>query len=292
MAVLIFMQNRISNSTKPCADIRPKGDTKSIALVAIDLDGTLLRSDKTISHRTADVVAQVVGCGVHVVLASARPPRGVKQFCRCLALESLQVNYNGAIIHDLQRQEHVFHQPMDANLARRIVSLARQVDPNVVVNIEILDQWHTDRVDPTLHVETSKSCEPDYVGPIDTCLNQPVTKLMFLAPPQRLVATRTAIKRQFNGHIAMAISDAHVVQVMHRDVDKANALQRIALALGIGPEQVMAIGDAPNDIGMICWAGLGVAVANGWSETRQAADVIVSTNDQDGVAEALDRYVL
>ncbi len=178
-----------------------------IELVAIDLDGTLLRSDKQISPRVADAVAQVVDRGIDVVLASARPPRGVRAFHETLGLQSLQVNYNGALIHDRQRSHHVRHLALTAEVARQVVRLARVVDPQVVVHIERLDQWLTDRVDDTLTVETASMAPPDFIGPLDEALQQDVTKVMLLAEPDRLEKVRAALTHRFTGQIALAISD-------------------------------------------------------------------------------------
>ena len=181
---------------------------------------------------------------------------------------------------------------MTCDLAKRIVQIARQVEPNVIIHVEVLDKWYTDRVDPTLNVETSKTSIPDYEGPIDTCLMEPVTKLMFLSAPSSLIPVRHAIESTFDQDVAVLVSDEHVLQVVHRHVDKAEALRYISKKLGLGANHVMAIGDAPNDMGMIRWARLGLAVENAWPEVRQAADVVIGSNNDDGVADALDRYVL
>jgi hypothetical protein len=79
---------------------------------------------------------------------------------------------------------------------------------------------------------------------------------------------------------------------MHKSVDKADALGFVAKHYGVAAERVMAIGDAPNDATMLKWAGLGVAMGNAWPTTRQSADVVVASNDEEGVAQALTRYVL
>lgn len=261
-------------------------------LVAIDLDGTLLRSDKKLTKRSVEAVAEATRRGVHVVLASARPPRSVREIYQRLGLTTFQVNYNGALVHDMPRKKHVFHQPLTPKLATRIVKFARKLDPDVVVSAEILDKWYTDRVDETLITETSRFHHPDFMGPLESFLHVPVTKLMLLAPPERLKPVREAIARKFGREVAILISDKHLIQIVHVEVDKAAALQRVAQNYGIERENVMAIGDAPNDLGMLRWAGLGVAMANGWPQARAAADVIVPSNDEDGVAIALERYVL
>lgn len=273
--------------TNPECDAQPP-----FGLVAIDLDGTLLRSDKQVSPRVMEAVAAARRRGVHVVLASARPPRGLLAFCQLLELMGTHIHYNGALIVDVTRQEHVYHRPLEPALAQEVVAFARWVQPDVVVNVEVLDRWFTDRVDDSLQVETSRLAPPDHVGPLDTCLTQPVTKLMFLAPPPAATAVRHAVQSHFAHRIAMATSDHHVVQVLDREVSKAQAVQWMASRHGIEAHRVMAIGDAPNDVEMIRWAGLGVAVENAWHDATEAADVTVASNDDDGVAQALEQYVL
>lgn len=265
---------------------------RPIQLVAIDLDGTLLRSDKRLSHKVIGAVHEVRACGVRVVIASARPPRSTDEIYQVLGLDTLQINYNGALTYDPTTSEAVDHQPMSADLCRRMVKLARRIDPQVCVSAEILDRWYTDRVDPTLATETAKVLKPDFVGPIEHFLRKPVTKLMFLAPPERLAKVHEAIRARFTDRVAILVSDQFLIQIVRKGVDKGVALAAVAERYAIAPEGIMAIGDAPNDIGMLRFAGWGVAVENAWEPTRAVADAIVPSNDEDGVAVALHRYVL
>lgn len=265
---------------------------RQIDLVAIDIDGTLLRSDKTLSLRVARAIDKVREKGVKVVLASARPPRSVNEIHTRLKLDTYQINYNGALIYDTPRRRHVFHQPLVPALTQKIIKAARKADPQVVVSMEILDKWYTDHVDEKLPTETSRHFAPDFVGPLEAFWHVPVTKLMLLTPPERMVKIRKAMESKFLDQVALAISDEHLLQVIARGVDKSAALARVATEYSISADRVMAIGDAPNDAGMLRWAGLGVAMGNAWKVTQDAADVTVPTNDEDGVAFALRRYVL
>ncbi len=278
----------------PPADPWPEmpADIGPIRLIAIDLDGTLLRSDKVLSPANASAIAEATNLGVHVVLASARPPRSVREVYHRLALDTLQVNYNGALIHDVPRGRHVFHQPLPIDLARRIVEAARQLDPSVGVSFEVLDKWYTDHVDDTLPTETSKRFDPDLIGPLDALLTDPVTKLMLLAPPEKLKPIHAMVRETFGDEIAILISDDYLIQLVHRQVDKASALKIVAERYNVPAHQVMAIGDADNDLGMIRWAGLGVAMGNAWERLKQSADLIAPANDDDGVAHVIQRYVL
>lgn len=263
-----------------------------IRLVAIDLDGTLLRSNKRLSSANARAIAEVTNRGVHIILASARPPRSVRDVYHRLALDTLQVNYNGALVHDMPRGKHVFHQPMSIALAKRIVKFARKMDPDVVISVEVLDKWYTDHVDDTLPTETSRRFEPDFVGPLNAFLTVPVTKLMLLAPPDKLRPIHEAVRKKFANDVAILISDAYLIQLVHKQVDKASALKLVAERYNVPQHQVMAIGDAPNDLGMIRWAGLGVAMESGWDRLKQAANIIAPCNDDDGVACVLKKYIL
>jgi Cof subfamily protein (haloacid dehalogenase superfamily) len=266
--------------------------SRRIDLVAIDLDGTLLRTDKKLSKKVSESVREAAAKGVHIVLATARPPRAVRTIYRHLGLESPQINYNGALIHDEHRGRTLFHQPLPVKLGERIVQYARKIDPAVVVSIETLDKWYTDHVDDSLPTETSKSFSPDFVGPLEAFLHKPATKIMFLAPPDRMGKVHSAIKAKFGKKVTIIVCDAHLIQVIHPSADKQTALERVAADHGVARENVMAIGDAPNDERMIRWAGLGVAMENAWPQVRAAAHAIVPSNDEHGVAVALRRYVL
>ena len=261
-------------------------------LVAVDIDGTLLRGDKRLSMKVVSAVKSIRTLGVKVVLATARPPRSVREIYGLLGLDTLQINYNGALITNPQTSERLKHWNLDPALALEIIRFARKAFPKIVVNVENLDKGYTDRVDDKLTTETSKMFAPDSVGPIESFLKEPVTKVMFMAQESQMEILRKQIYAKFGKLVCFPASDPHLLQMMNKDADKGVALQWVASYYNIQPERVMAIGDAPNDIGMIKWAGLGVAVGSGWDETREAADIVVPGNDEDGVAFALKRYIL
>lgn len=263
-----------------------------IDLIALDIDGTLLRTDKRMSKRVLHAVHQARDKGVRVVLATARPPRSVREIYQYLGLDTPQINYNGALIHDPVRKRHLHHKPLSAELAMKVVKLARKIFPATVVSVEILDRWYTDHVDETLPTETSRAFAPDFVGPLEAFLHVPVTKLMLLAPAKEMAPIREEVERKFEGRVGIAVSDPHLLQVIHPEADKAHGLAWIAQKFNIPARRVMAIGDAPNDVGMLTWAGLGVAVGNAWPAARRVADVVVPGNDEDGVAHAIEQFVL
>lgn len=241
----------------------------------------------------AVAIRQAMDRGVKVVIATARPPRSSREIHARLGLDTPLINYNGALIHDAASATHSFHQPLDSDIARAVIDLARSIEPGVVVSIEVLDKWYTDHDDPTFQTETAKRFKPDFIGSLDVPLSQAVTKLMLLGHAHRLAPVREQVVARFGGQAALMESDHTIIQVVHPEVDKGAALARIARDMGIDQQRVCAIGDAPNDAGMLRWAGLGLAVGNAFGQTLDAADVVLPhTNDQWAVGRAIEEHII
>jgi Cof subfamily protein (haloacid dehalogenase superfamily) len=261
-------------------------------MVALDIDGTLLRADKRLSMKVVNAVKCVRSMGVRVILATARPPRSVKEIHGILGLDTLVINYNGALIYNFVTKKTMMHWNMEPELALEIIKFARKLFPKVVVNVENLDRGYTDRVDDKLKTETSKTFAPDGIGPIESFLTGPVTKVMFMADESLMEDIRREIDAKYGKKVSFPASDPHLLQMMNKDADKAIALKWVADYYKVRSDRVIAMGDAPNDVGMLKWAGLGVAMGNGWIEAKDAADIVVPPNDEDGVAYALKRYII
>lgn len=257
-------------------------------LIAIDLDGTLLRNDKSLSERNIAAIQRASASGVAVVIASARPPRMTRGFHETLGLRTPVVCYNGAMVLDGETYEVVEHTPVPAALMQEVITFTRGLDEAICVSLEIADRWYTDRVDRSLPVEAHKLSEPDVLGPLTDYADLAVTKCMFLAPPERLRVVQEALAKQFAGRVAIHVSDAHLIQIVHPSVDKGHAVAAVAERLGIAAADCVAIGDAPNDIGMLQWAGCGVAIGNAWDDVKAVADEVTATNEADGVAVLIE----
>ncbi|MGN6367672.1 MAG: Cof-type HAD-IIB family hydrolase [Phycisphaerae bacterium] len=268
--------------------------TCPIRMVALDLDGTLLTSRKSISPLTHTAVKQVAARGVHVVLATARPPRSVRDYYAALGLETPVVNYNGALIWDEPRKKVIQHVPLDVDTARKIIDWSRKRYPELLVSIEILDKWYTDHYSeiPEYMTETAKQFTPDFIGPLDAFLTVPITKLMLIGDPKWIDDLQVQLPRKFAGKVAETRSDATLLQLMNPGISKAMALDQVAKSFGIAAHEVLAIGDAPNDIHMLEWAGVAVVPENGWKEAKAVAHALVPSNDADGVAVALRKFIL
>lgn len=263
-----------------------------IKLVAIDLDGTLLTSAKQVSEKTVRALRCLPSAGVRVVIASARPPRSVRAVYRGLGLDTLQINYNGALIWDEPRRRAIFHRPMSGHLVREIIETARGMSNDVLVSCELLDRWFTDRDDHTHTTETGKLFKPDVICPLEDFCDRPITKLMLLGKPQMLVQLLPVLNEEFGQIVTILHADDDLIQIMDNRVSKAIALKKVAESYRIEPEQIMAIGDAPNDVGMLQLAGVAIAMTNAHPIVKAEADWIAPSNDDHGVHAALVRYGL
>jgi Cof subfamily protein (haloacid dehalogenase superfamily) len=286
------LKSTLSPATTPAAGRRPAADVGPIRMIAIDLDGTLLNGSKQVSPQTVTGLAQARAAGIKIVIASARPPRSVRYVYKLLELDTLQINYNGALIWDEPKQQAIDHLPLSGDLARAMVRMAREKYPQTLVTCELLDRWLTDRAEQTFTTETGKLFKPDLIAPLDTFLCNPVTKLMLLAEPAVIRELETMLIERFKDQAVILRIDEDLIQIMDRRVSKAAALKKLAKQYGISAAQIMAIGDAPNDVGMLKLAGTAVAMDNAHPLVKQAAHWVAPSNDDHGVWAALRHYGL
>lgn len=285
------MQKRTDRSDIADA-ARAPASSEEIRLIAIDLDGTLLDNQKKVSPATADALRQLSRRGVKIVLASARPPRSVRHIYHALSLDTWQINYNGALIWDEPRKQAIFHLPIPAEPVQRIVAAARKRFEHVLVSCEVMDRWYTDRAEQPYTTETGRLFRPDLIAPLADFLNQPITKLLLLGDSATIDELEPLVASLHCEHTYAVRTDPELLQVMHRDVSKSAALRMTVEQYGVPLSQMMAIGDAPNDVGMLQLAGIAVAMGNAHPRVKQEAHWIGPSNNEEGVLAALRHFRL
>lgn len=261
-----------------------------IGLIALDLDGTVLRPDRTISDRVRGAI-EAAGARVPVVIASARPPRSVKAIAHALGLATPQVCYNGALTWDMVAGAAVAHVPLSADVCGGLIAAARAVS-DVVVSVEHLDRWLTDRVDLRFVTETGRLFGPDVVAPLAEFAHLGATKLMLHGEPAEIDRVRAALEPAFVGRATFLRTDPDLLQMIDPRAGKWRAVVAVARSFDVADEAILAIGDNENDLEMLVGAGVGVAVANGTDAARAAADWVAPSNLDDGVAVAIERFLL
>src|SRR5687768_7175362 len=276
----------------PTAPAAPREPSGPVRLVAIDLDGTLLTDSKQVSEQTSEALCCLPRRDVKVIIASARPPRSVRHVYQALGLDTWQINYNGALIWDEPNQRPIFHRPLKGSLVCRIVELARDMFDETIVTCEVLDKWLTDREDQSHTTETGRLFRPDLIAPLDEITGQHVTKLMLLGEPRIILRLEALLVEHFVDDVTIVRMEDDLIQIMDPRVSKAVALKKVASHYGVPMSQVLAIGDAPNDVGMLQLAGVAVAMDNAHPVVKDVADWVAPSNNDHGVHAALQRYGL
>jgi Cof subfamily protein (haloacid dehalogenase superfamily) len=263
-----------------------------IKLIATDLDGTLLDDAGMIPPRNKDALTEAIDRGVAVTLSTGRMFSSAMRFAAQIGVTIPMICYNGAMLRRPDG-EILLHQPLDMDVARRLLATFRE-----------RNMYVQSYVDDVLYVRSAQSSEYEkyvrYFGvtgrPIGEELYDPRT-----APTKLLAMTSGAqesrqlmayIRETFGTNIYVTSSNVDMVEMMNPDVNKANSLRTLADSLGINMEQVMALGDGENDVDMIRAAGVGIAMGNGRESAKAAATEVAPTNDECGLAWAVEKYAL
>jgi hypothetical protein len=261
-------------------------------LAAVDLDGTLLRSDLTLSDRTRAAIGAARDAGVEVVVVTARSPRSARTVARDAGIVGRAVCANGATVYDLDSEEIVRHTPLDAVTVTRIVQAWRTRRPTISFGWELELRFGSEPAYER-HRDARRWPRPDdSFPPVDAARwGRPVTKLLARDPGADLdTLLREASALAGRACTVTTAGDAFV-ELMAPGVSKHAALVVLAAERGIEPREIVAFGDQRTDAGMLAWAGLGVAVANAHPEALAAADLVTATNDDDGVAIVLEEML-
>lgn len=261
-------------------------------LIAIDLDGTTLTNNKTILSRTKKTLFKVRELGHEVLIATGRPPRSSLNYHQELALTTPLINFNGALIHDPAIPERDIHFPMDRQVALSILEECKRHNVENVM-VEIKDRYYVQRVDELIHF-LGDGTLPAGVGSVEKYLLEHPTSILIRTAKEHIQPLRDALNRNYHGLVVHRYWSApyHVLEVVKAGISKATGLRIMSEQLGFQAEDVIAFGDEENDMEMIQWAGLGVAMGNANSMLKQAADQITDTNENNGIALLLEKLLL
>lgn len=267
------------------------------SIIALDLDGTLLTDDRQITARSRAAVRRARERGVAVVLASARPPRSMKRYHQDLELDTPLVAYNGALVWDVAEGRALFHEPLVPDAARALVAFLRRQQPELNISLECGDRWYIDELTEEVRraIEQYEVASPDGIGCLEQVLAQEaeaISKVLFRGTHQTAESLLAALPADLAERLHITSSGEWFCEVMAAGATKAAGVHWTAAHLGRDPGGILAIGDSPNDIPMLRAARLGVAMGNAAALVREAADTVTASNNDDGVAEAIERHVL
>lgn len=266
-----------------------------LRLIATDLDGTLLNSSSAVSPRTRAALDAARARGIHVVPVTARQPIGLRVIAADAAFDGWALCSNGAYAVHLGDGRMLFAEELPPETIRELAEALRASIPGLLFASvrEGGETFVAQHGYAELASLSDHKRDPRTMGgvPIDQVLAAPSLKLVIrhpeLAPPVLFDTLRSLGLSGFEA----TLSGAPFVEVMAEGVTKATGLARLCEHLGVARSDVVAFGDALNDVEMLRWAGHGVAMAGAAAVVQDAADEVAATNDDDGVAQVVERML-
>ena len=263
----------------------------SIRLLLSDVDGTLVRSDKSLSERSVEAVHLLHGAGIHFAITSGRPPRGMEMLVEPLALRTPLAAFNGGLVVEPQ-MEVLEERTVPEGLVSPAIDLLESFALSVWVYRDgdwlvrdpdgphVAREAHTVQFAPKV-VESFDGMEDD------------VVKIVGVSDDHDVVAEAAETARNdFGDHVSASRSQPYYVDITHPDANKGSVVAFLSRRYGIATEEIATIGDMPNDVLMFAHSGLSIAMGNADREVQRAARRVTTTNDEDGFANAVDRFVL
>lgn len=264
-------------------------------MITLDLDGTLLTDDKKISEHTKQVLFQAKEEGHLLVISTGRPHRASINYYNELELDTPMVNFNGALIHHPQDSKwDALHSPMPIRTAHKIIDACYDLGVNNIL-AEVMDDVYLDSYDSKLlSFFDELENEPAYViGNLKQKLEVDPTSVLVYPEENQVDKLRNHLDEYHAEVIEHRKWGApwNVIEIIKKGMNKAVGLQKIAHYFDIPQDRIIAFGDEDNDLEMIEYAGVGVAMGNAIEELKSVAKHVTKTNEQDGIGVFLEEYL-
>ena len=262
-------------------------------ILVLDIDGTLTNSKKQITEATKQAIWGLMDRGHLVALASGRPTPGMRRYEKELELDKrggYLLSYNGARVVECISGEVVHQNFLPLQVVPKLYEFAKErgaglitydgdivisaFEPDEYIKLEAGINWL-----PIRH-------QPDFVEYV----NYDINKCLMTAPGEQAAVYEKELQERFGDIISIYRSEPFFIEIMPKDINKAVGLDLVLKGLGMGPEQAVCCGDGYNDISMIKYAKVGVAMGNAQPAVKEAADYIAPTNDEDGLVDVINKF--
>lgn len=267
----------------------------TIKLIAIDIDGTLLNEKNELAPATVTAVQAALKQGIKVVLCTGRPLAGVQPYLDALGIsgdEQYAITLNGSVAQTVSGNVLTYHSLSYDNYVD-LEAAARKLQINF--QIETPDYIYTTNKNISAYTIGESYLVKmliRYRDPSEMSRDLTISKAMFVGDPKEIDRIVSLIPQDLKDRFYVVQSEPYFVEIMNKNASKGNTLHELVTKLGLTPDDVMALGDQGNDLTMIKYAGLGVAMGNAIDEVKEAAQAVTLTNAEDGVAAAIRKYAL
>lgn len=264
-------------------------------ILVLDLDGTLTNNKKEITARNRETLIRAQQKGVLLVLASGRPTYGIAPLADELQMDrsgGYILSYNGGEIIDWKTKEILYANVLPNDVVPYLYECARQNEVAILTyDGECIVTEHPEDI----YVQKEAFLNKMAVRPATDFLKEihlPVPKCLIVADPQKLIPIEAELSVQLQGQISVYRSEPYFLELVPQGIDKAQSLSVLLGKLNITRDEMVAIGDGYNDLSMIKFAGMGIAMGNAQEPVKKSADYITLTNEEDGVAVAVEKFFL
>lgn len=268
---------------------------KDTKILVLDIDGTLTNSKKEITPQTKAGIIRIMERGHKVILASGRPTPGMRRYAQELELEKFGgylLSFNGGRIIECRTGEVVYQKTLPSHVIPGLYKYALKNDIGIITYLG--DQIIVGtRMDEYIELEARINAMPcREVDNFPQYKEYSLNKCLMTAPPELAAEYEKQLQEMYGDVLSVYRSEPFFIEIMPKNIDKANSLDRMLETVGLTRENTICCGDGFNDITMIQYAGVGVAMANAQEEVRQTADFITDSNDEDGIVKVIDTFIL
>ena len=264
-------------------------------VLALDIDGTLTNSEKKITERTRTAIRNAAQHGVKIVIASGRPVQGIWGYAEQLDLKELDgyiLSFNGGRLISCRTGEIIHDVKLPLQYLPEIYELSKQYGVNLM-SYEGDNLITEEPEDEFLAIEARiNGLGIRKVDNLSEYIDFPINKCLMLGEGDYLAKVEKKVYAALSDRLDVYRSEPFFLEILPKGVDKAKALEGLLDKLGCDRTELMACGDGYNDLTMIRYAGMGVAMANARDEVKAEADYVTLSNDEDGVAAAIEKFIL
>lgn len=275
-----------------------------IKLIIMDIDGTLTNNDKIITKKTKDALIRAQEAGAKLVLASARPTSGLIDFSKELKMDEnggFLISFNGAKVVNCQTNEVLFDETMSVEDGQAVLEHLKKFDVKTMIDkgnyLYVNDVFDNEvyfkgkfmnLIQYEARAGKFKLCEIDDLAAF---ANFPLNKILIGGKTEYLKENYDNIVGPFKDTLSCMFTSEVYIEFTAKGIDKGNALSKVLVPMGYKPEEMIAFGDSQNDISMLEFAGVGVAMDNAADEVKAIADKITLSNEDDGIAYIINDYL-
>jgi len=264
-------------------------------LIALDMDGTLLTTDKKVSEKTSAAIKAAEAKGVKIVLASGRPLSGISRYLDELELlkgEDYVLSFNGGLVLNTKTEEIVSKVSLKGSDLKNIYKISKELNINIHA-FSAKEGLITPKISQyTEHEAKLNGIDFNIKDFNEVDDEEDIIKVMMIDPQEILDPAIEKLPNEIYEKYSVFKSSPYFLEFTHKEVDKGLGLKRLGEHLGIKREEIIACGDAGNDFSMVKYAGLGVAMGNAIPEVKEVAEFITTSNDEDGIAKVIEKFIL